>query len=110
MIEVKGVRKSFSDKEIIKGIDAKFEQGKCNMIIGASGTGKSVLLKNIVGLVRPDSGAVFYDRILQLCNVINDQENCRLPGDRRKNNRLKIEKEGVQVSEDLMNRIKSSVA
>ena len=61
MIELKGIKKSFGDKEIIKGVDATFEKGKCNMIIGASGTGKSVLLKNIVGLVRPDQGAVLYD-------------------------------------------------
>lgn len=61
MIEVKGIHKSFNGKEILKGIDAKFEQGKCNMIIGASGTGKSVLLKNIVGLVQPDEGAILYN-------------------------------------------------
>ena len=48
MIEVKGLWKSFSGKDIIKGVDATFEKGKCNMIIGASGTGKSVLLKNIL--------------------------------------------------------------
>ncbi|WP_109832242.1 ABC transporter ATP-binding protein [Reichenbachiella versicolor] len=60
MIEVKGLWKSFSGKDIIKGIDATFEQGKCNMIIGASGTGKSVLLKNIVGLVEPDKGSILY--------------------------------------------------
>lgn len=61
MIEVKNLSKSFSGKEIIKGISATFEQGKTNMIIGASGTGKSVLLKNIVGLIKPDSGDILYD-------------------------------------------------
>jgi len=60
MIEVNNIRKSFKGKEILKGIDGKFERGKVNMIIGASGTGKSVLLKCIVGLIRPDVGDVFY--------------------------------------------------
>ncbi len=61
MIEVKGIKKSFDDKEILKGIDAVFEGKKCNLIIGSSGTGKSVLLKNIVGLIRPSEGEVFYN-------------------------------------------------
>jgi len=62
MIEVKQIRKSFNGKEVLKGIDGTFYQGKCNLIIGASGTGKSVLLKNIVGLIEPDSGAVEYNK------------------------------------------------
>lgn len=61
MIEVKNIAKSFGDKDVLKGIDAIFEKGKTNLIIGSSGTGKSVLLKNIVGLVQPDQGEVFYD-------------------------------------------------
>jgi len=61
MIEIKGIKKSFKGKEVLKGIDGVFEQGKCNLIIGSSGTGKSVLLKNIVGLIEPDAGHVFYD-------------------------------------------------
>jgi phospholipid/cholesterol/gamma-HCH transport system ATP-binding protein len=61
MIEIVNVKKSFNGKPILKGIDGVFQQGKTNMIIGASGTGKSVLLKCIVGLVHPDEGDVLYN-------------------------------------------------
>lgn len=61
MIEIKNIHKSFNGKAILKGIDGVFYQGKTNMIIGASGTGKSVLLKCIVGLVHPDEGDVLFN-------------------------------------------------
>ncbi len=61
MIKIKDISKSFADKMVLDGIDAEFEQGKTNLIIGSSGTGKSVLLKCIVGLINPDKGDVFYD-------------------------------------------------
>ncbi len=61
MIEIQNISKSFADKVVIHHIEGVFEKGKTNLIIGASGTGKSVLLKCIVGLVHPDTGAVFYD-------------------------------------------------
>ncbi len=61
MIAVKNISKSFGDKQVLFNIDAEFETGKTNMIIGASGTGKSVLLKCIVGLLRPDEGEVTFD-------------------------------------------------
>lgn len=61
MIKVKDISKKFGDKIVLDGIDAEFEQGKTNLIIGSSGTGKSVLLKCIVGLIQPDEGLVFYD-------------------------------------------------
>ena len=60
MIEIKNITKSFEGKLVIKGIDGVFERGKTNMIIGASGTGKSVLLKCMVGLLNPDQGNVFF--------------------------------------------------
>jgi phospholipid/cholesterol/gamma-HCH transport system ATP-binding protein len=51
MIECKNINKTFNGKQILTDISATFEQGKTNLIIGASGTGKSVLLKTLVGLV-----------------------------------------------------------
>ena len=61
MIEVKNLYKSFSDKEVLKGISAVFDDGKTNLIIGQSGSGKTVLMKNLVGLLTPTSGQVLYD-------------------------------------------------
>lgn len=61
MIEVKNISKTFGDTQILYGISGNFERGKSNLIIGASGTGKSVLLKCIVGLVMPEEGKVLYD-------------------------------------------------
>ena len=61
MIEVKNVRKSFDDKTILHGIDAVFKDGVTNLIIGQSGSGKTVLMKSLVGLHTPDSGEILYD-------------------------------------------------
>ena len=61
MIKINNISKSFNDKLVINNIGGTFEKGKTNLIIGASGTGKSVLLKCIVGLLQPDTGVVFYD-------------------------------------------------
>jgi phospholipid/cholesterol/gamma-HCH transport system ATP-binding protein len=61
MIEVVNVTKRFEDKEVLRGISAKFLPGQSNMIIGGSGSGKTVLMKCIVGLMEPDSGKVLYD-------------------------------------------------
>jgi phospholipid/cholesterol/gamma-HCH transport system ATP-binding protein len=61
MIVFNNIAKSFQDKEVLKGISGTMEKGKCNLIIGSSGTGKSVLLKCIVGLVTPDTGEVLYN-------------------------------------------------
>jgi len=61
MIEVKNLTKSFGDKTVLRDISGTFEQGKTNLIIGASGSGKSVMLKNIVGLFKPDSGQILYN-------------------------------------------------
>ena len=60
MIEVKHLYKSFGDKEVLKDINAVFENGKTNLIIGQSGSGKTVLIKNLVGLLEPTSGEVLY--------------------------------------------------
>ena len=61
MIEVKNLYKSFEDKEVLKDISITFEDGKTNLIIGQSGSGKTVLMKNLVGLLEPTSGQVLYD-------------------------------------------------
>lgn len=61
MIEVKNINKSFDGRQVLFDINGTFEQGRTNLIIGASGTGKSVLLKCIVGLIEPDTGVVSYD-------------------------------------------------
>lgn len=61
MISIDNISKRFGDKTILENISGVFEKGKPNLIIGASGTGKSVLLKCIVGLARPDTGNVLYD-------------------------------------------------
>lgn len=61
MIILKDVHKSFDGREVLKGISSVFETGQTNLIIGQSGSGKTVLLKCIVGLLEPDSGDIEYD-------------------------------------------------
>ena len=61
MIEVRHLSKSFGDKDVLCDINAVFEDGKTNLIIGQSGSGKTVLMKNLVGLLTPTSGQVLYD-------------------------------------------------
>lgn len=62
MIKLVELRKSFEDKEVLKGINTTFEAGKTNLIIGQSGSGKTVLMKCIVGLFEPTSGHIYYHR------------------------------------------------
>lgn len=61
MIEIHNLCKSFEDKQVLTDISAVFESGKTNLIIGQSGSGKTVLVKNLVGLLEPTSGSIFYD-------------------------------------------------
>lgn len=61
MIEVRKLTKSFGDKVVLDNINVTFETGKTNLIIGQSGSGKTVLMKNLVGLLQPTSGEVLYD-------------------------------------------------
>ncbi|MHB1276863.1 MAG: ABC transporter ATP-binding protein [Bacteroidia bacterium] len=63
MIEIKGLSKSFGDKDVLKNINVAFHPGKVNVVIGASGSGKSVLMKCMVGLVQPDTGKILYEEI-----------------------------------------------
>lgn len=60
MIKVEHLYKSFNGRQVLKDINVEYEPGKCNMIIGASGSGKTVLLKNLIGLMEPDEGDIFY--------------------------------------------------
>ena len=66
MIEIKNISKSFKDKQVLFNISGKFEKGRTNLIIGASGTGKSVLLKCLVGLLEPDVGSVLFLSLIHI--------------------------------------------
>ena len=61
MIEIKNIKKSFGDKTILEDISGVLDTGKCNLVIGSSGSGKTVLTKCIVGLFKPDKGEIIYD-------------------------------------------------
>ena len=61
MIEVKNVEKSFGESKVLKGISATFDAGKTNLIIGQSGSGKTVLLKSLLGIFTPDVGTISFD-------------------------------------------------
>ena len=61
MIEVKNLFKRYDEQYVLNDVSVKFEQGKCNLIIGRSGSGKTVLLKSIVGLIDIDEGEIWYD-------------------------------------------------
>ena len=61
MIELKHIYKSFEDRDVLSDINATFENGKTNLIIGQSGSGKTVLMKCIVGLLTPERGELLYD-------------------------------------------------
>lgn len=61
MIEVKDIVKSFDDRTVLHDVSATFYTGKTNLIIGQSGSGKTVLMKSLVGLLKPDSGSILFD-------------------------------------------------
>ncbi len=76
MIKVENLNKSFDGVQVLKDISVTYEPGKCNMIIGASGSGKTVLLKNLIGLMSPDSGEISYgDRKF---SEMSDKEKMKL--------------------------------
>ena len=77
MIRVEHLYKSFDGRQVLKDINVEYEPGKCNMIIGASGSGKTVLLKNLIGLMEPDSGEILYgDQRLTVMNYA-ERKNLR---------------------------------
>jgi phospholipid/cholesterol/gamma-HCH transport system ATP-binding protein len=73
MIELKDVRKSFGDREVLKGISGRFEPGKTSLIIGASGSGKTVLMKCMVGLIKPSRGNILYNDSIDFA-LIDEKE------------------------------------
>lgn len=77
MIEVKNIKKSFGDKVILQDINVTIETGKCNLIIGASGSGKTVLLKCIVGLFTPDAGEISFDGLIMKDLSTKEKKNLR---------------------------------
>ena len=76
MIEVKQLHKSFGTTEVLKGISTSFDKGKTNLIIGQSGSGKTVFMKCLLGLIEPDSGAICYDN--QVYSELNPSEQRNL--------------------------------
>jgi len=61
VIEARNISKQFGDNEVLKGVSVSFEQGRCNLIIGQSGSGKTVLMKCLIGLFEIDQGDILYD-------------------------------------------------
>ncbi|MBC8034589.1 MAG: ATP-binding cassette domain-containing protein [Chitinophagaceae bacterium] len=76
MIEIKNLKKAFGDKTVIKDVSVVMESGKCNLIIGSSGSGKTVFMKCLVGLFEPDSGEILYGG--QNFTVMNDEQRKEL--------------------------------
>jgi len=77
MIEVKNIYKSFDNKEVLKDISTVFDKGKTNLIIGRSGSGKTVLMKTLIGLIRPESGEILYDQRNLISMNKNELKNLR---------------------------------
>jgi phospholipid/cholesterol/gamma-HCH transport system ATP-binding protein len=77
MIEIHNIHKAFGDKKVLDGVSGVFETGKTNLLLGASGTGKSVLLKCIVGLIKPDIGSVTFDGTYFTNNKLDIRQEIR---------------------------------
>ncbi|MBI4653890.1 MAG: ABC transporter ATP-binding protein [Nitrospirae bacterium] len=74
MIDIADLHKSFGNNHVLRGVNLKINKGESVVIIGGSGSGKSVLLKHIIGLLKPDSGAVFVDSV-DLAKIGEDELN-----------------------------------
>ncbi|TAN63700.1 ABC transporter ATP-binding protein [bacterium] len=72
MIKIEGLKKSFNGKKVLDGADLEIEKGKITVIIGRSGEGKSVLIKHIIGLLKPDDGRIMLDE--QELTALNDAD------------------------------------
>lgn len=80
MIKIENISKSFGDKQVLKNISAEFEQGKTNLIIGQSGSGKTILMRICTGLLEPDEGEVYF----------NDRRFSNLPENKRRDIRKEM--------------------
>ncbi len=80
MIELKDIHKSFDDRHVLRGVNLTVEKGQSLVVIGGSGSGKSVLLKHIIGLLQPDNGTV----------LINNQDISAMDEDRLNEYRKKF--------------------
>ncbi|MBJ2175442.1 ATP-binding cassette domain-containing protein [Aureibaculum sp. A20] len=79
MIEVRNLNKEFDGVQVLKGIDATFENGKTSLVIGTSGSGKTVFLKCLLGLIQPEKGDIIYDG--QIYNEMSNNEKRDLKKD-----------------------------
>ena len=77
MIEIKGLQKGFGDVQVLKGIDATFEAGKTSLIIGQSGSGKTVFLKTLIGLHTPEKGSISFDGRNSIDFTISEKRDWR---------------------------------
>ncbi len=77
MIEVKNIYKSFDDNQVLKGISATFEKGDTSLIIGQSGSGKTVFIKCLLGLFTPDQGDISYDGRSYIAMSLQEKRNLR---------------------------------
>lgn len=76
MIEVKNIKKAFGDAEVLKGISTKFEAGKTHLVIGRSGSGKTVFIKSVLGLHEVDAGEIYFDS--ELLSDMNKSQRSKL--------------------------------
>jgi phospholipid/cholesterol/gamma-HCH transport system ATP-binding protein len=74
MIEIRDIHKVFDNKHVLRGVSIRVEKGESLVVIGGSGSGKSVLLKHIIGLLRPDSGTVLV-KSAELSQLSEDELN-----------------------------------
>ena len=77
MIEVIDIKKSFGEQEVLKGVSSTFHKGQTSMIIGSSGSGKTVFLKCLLGLHSPDSGDICYDNRLYKDMSLSEKRELR---------------------------------
>ena len=83
MIEIKNISKSFGEQRVLNDVSAVFEAGQTNLVIGISGSGKTVLMKIMIGLIGPDKGNVFFNGRDFYALSRNEQKDLRREIDRK---------------------------